>query len=352
MSETTSGNTHVQLSDAGNGRQTELPVVTGTLGAPTIDISGIGREQPLRLAVIAASWHTAIMDGLLDGARRAAADAGVEPDVIRVPGSFELPVAAARLAPHYDAVVALGVVIRGGTPHFEYVCQAATEGLTTVSVNSGTPVGFGVLTCDTEEQGLDRAGLDPTALIGGRLADFESNARVGRSEYLVAEAPPVGLAAERAKPVAWVEPAHGTSRAPALLGPRRQRVEADDEVGRVLAQQVEVGGGPDAAVDVLAPADRDRLEQPRHGAGRQHRGAHARSLGVGSSMARLTATAMACGTMWCIYRAAHLATGSAAVGLASMLTTASIPKILKRPNANTCLITSPPQWQSPRSPPK
>ena len=128
-------------------------------GAPTIDISGIGREQPVRLAVIAASWHTAIMDGLLDGARRAAADAGIEPDVIRVPGSFELPVAAARLAPNYDAVVALGVVIRGGTPHFEYVCQAATSGLTDVSVRTGVPVGFGVLTCDTEDQGLDRAGL-------------------------------------------------------------------------------------------------------------------------------------------------------------------------------------------------
>jgi len=79
---------------------------------------------------------------------------------VRVPGAFELPVAAARLAPHFDAVVALGVVIRGGTPHFEYVCQAATEGLTNVSVSTGTPVGFGVLTCDTEQQGLDRAGLE------------------------------------------------------------------------------------------------------------------------------------------------------------------------------------------------
>jgi 6,7-dimethyl-8-ribityllumazine synthase len=127
-------------------------------GAPTIDITSI-TQQPVRLAVIAASWHTAIMDGLLDGARRAAADAGIEPDVIRVPGSFELPVAAARLAPHYDAVVALGVVIRGGTPHFDYVCQAATSGLTEVSVRTGVPVGFGVLTCDTEDQGLDRAGL-------------------------------------------------------------------------------------------------------------------------------------------------------------------------------------------------
>ena len=79
--------------------------------------------------------------------------------MLRVPGSFELPVAAARLAPHFDAVVALGVVIRGGTPHFDYVCQAATSGLTDVSVSTGVPVGFGVLTCDTEEQGLDRAGL-------------------------------------------------------------------------------------------------------------------------------------------------------------------------------------------------
>ena len=131
-------------------------------GAPTIDITSITQQeqhQPIRLAVIAASWHTTIMDGLLDGARRAAEDAGIEPDVIRVPGSFELPVAAARLAPHYDAVVALGVVIRGGTPHFDYVCQAATSGLTEVSVRTGVPVGFGVLTCDTEDQGLDRAGL-------------------------------------------------------------------------------------------------------------------------------------------------------------------------------------------------
>ncbi|MBG6184341.1 6,7-dimethyl-8-ribityllumazine synthase [Arthrobacter sp. CAN_A214] len=133
-------------------------------GAPVIDISGINQDasgdgKPLRLAVIAASWHTGIMDGLLDGARRAAAEAGVETTEVRVPGSFELPVAAARLAPHFDAVVALGVVIRGGTPHFDYVCQAATSGLTDVSVRTGVPVGFGVLTCDNEQQALDRAGL-------------------------------------------------------------------------------------------------------------------------------------------------------------------------------------------------
>lgn len=126
-------------------------------GAPTITVDGSG----LRVAVVAASWHTTVMDGLLGGARRALAEAQVE-DVreVRVPGSFELPVAAARLAREgYDAVVALGVVIRGGTPHFDYVCQAATSGLAQVSVETGVPVGFGVLTCDDEAQALDRAGL-------------------------------------------------------------------------------------------------------------------------------------------------------------------------------------------------
>lgn len=114
----------------------------------------------LRVAVVAAQWHEQVMDGLLDGARRAAAEAGIAIVEVRVPGTFELPVAAARLAPRYDAVVALGVVIRGGTPHFEYVCSGATQGLIDVSVRTGTPVGFGVLTCDTEEQALDRAGLE------------------------------------------------------------------------------------------------------------------------------------------------------------------------------------------------
>ncbi|PYI67622.1 6,7-dimethyl-8-ribityllumazine synthase [Arthrobacter livingstonensis] len=131
-------------------------------GAPSIGFAGAQKSQAakLKVAIIAASWHTEIMEGLLAGALRGAADAGIEnPTVIRVPGSFELPVAAARLAPDYDAVVALGVVIRGGTPHFDYVCQAATMGLTDVSVRTGKPVGFGVLTCDTEQQGLDRAGL-------------------------------------------------------------------------------------------------------------------------------------------------------------------------------------------------
>jgi 6,7-dimethyl-8-ribityllumazine synthase len=115
----------------------------------------------LRVAVVASSWHDQVMDGLLDGAQRALKAYRVEaPVVVRVPGSFELPVVVGALAAQgYDAVVALGVVIRGGTPHFEYVCSAATDGLSRVALDTSTPIGFGLLTCDTEEQALDRAGL-------------------------------------------------------------------------------------------------------------------------------------------------------------------------------------------------
>lgn len=126
-------------------------------GAPDLRIDGAG----LRVGLVAASWHATVMAGLLAGARRALAEAGVDQVVeLTVPGTFELPVAAARLAgTGVDAVVALGVVIRGGTPHFDYVCSAATSGLTDVSVRHGIPVGFGVLTCDTEQQAMDRSGL-------------------------------------------------------------------------------------------------------------------------------------------------------------------------------------------------
>ena len=114
----------------------------------------------LRVGVVAAQWHTEVMDGLVDGARRALTEYAVS-DVteVRVPGTFELPVVAAELARTHDAVVALGVVVRGGTPHFDFVCNAATDGLTRVALDTGTPVGFGVLTCDDDAQALDRAGL-------------------------------------------------------------------------------------------------------------------------------------------------------------------------------------------------
>lgn len=127
----------------------------GAPDAPALDATG------LRVAIVAARWHQQVMDGLVAGAQRACAEAGVSADLVRVPGTFELPVGCAALAAHgYDALVALGVVIRGGTPHFEYVCSAATDGLTRVAVDHTVPVGFGVLTCDTDAQALDRAGLE------------------------------------------------------------------------------------------------------------------------------------------------------------------------------------------------
>ncbi|MGV8881020.1 MAG: 6,7-dimethyl-8-ribityllumazine synthase [Rhodoglobus sp.] len=125
-------------------------------GSPTITTDGTG----LKITIVAGRWHEEITNGLLAGARRALAAANVDVTEVRVPGSFELPVASkAALDAGADAVVALGVIIRGGTPHFEYVSDAATSGLTQVSILTGKPVGFGVLTLDDEQQGLDRAGL-------------------------------------------------------------------------------------------------------------------------------------------------------------------------------------------------
>ena len=118
----------------------------------------------LRLGVVAASWHAEIVDVLLDRALATAKEAGVaEPTVVRAPGTIELPVVCQELARTHDAVVALGVVIRGGTPHFEYVCDAVTAGLTRVSLDERTPVGNGVLTCDTRDQAVDRSGAPGAA---------------------------------------------------------------------------------------------------------------------------------------------------------------------------------------------
>jgi 6,7-dimethyl-8-ribityllumazine synthase len=130
-------------------------------GTPDLDLAD---AAGLRVAVVAASWHGVVMAGLVDNAVRRLDQIGAKHILVRVPGTFELPIVAKALAGEgYDAVVALGVVIRGGTPHFDYVCSAATDGLTRVALDTGVPVGFGVLTCDDEDQALDRAGLPGSA---------------------------------------------------------------------------------------------------------------------------------------------------------------------------------------------
>ncbi|WP_110588222.1 6,7-dimethyl-8-ribityllumazine synthase [Microbacterium suaedae] len=120
-----------------------------------IDATGI------RVVVVAGTWHARISDALLAGSERMLEEANADYRVVRVAGAFELAVVAQRaLAEGADAVVTLGVIIRGGTPHFEYIASATTDGLTRVALDAGKPVGFGVLTIDDEQQGLDRAGLE------------------------------------------------------------------------------------------------------------------------------------------------------------------------------------------------
>ncbi len=136
----------------------------GRAGQVQVSVEGV------RVAVVAASWHEQVMDGLLAGARAYLQEVAAQVTEIRVPGSFELPLVAQRLAATFDVVVALGVIVRGGTPHFEYVSAAVTDGLGRVALDTGTPVGFGILTCDTVEQALDRAGLPGSSEDKGRQA--------------------------------------------------------------------------------------------------------------------------------------------------------------------------------------
>ncbi|MFT4232410.1 MAG: 6,7-dimethyl-8-ribityllumazine synthase [Leucobacter sp.] len=142
-------------------------------GAPDLAVDATG----LRVAVIAGSWHEEIMSPLIDGAAEALAAAGAAHDLYRVAGAFELPLAAqAALTPAnrggggYDAAVCLGVIIRGGTPHFDYVCNAVTDGLTRAQLDAGRPIGFGVLTTDDEQQALDRSGRPGAPESKGREA--------------------------------------------------------------------------------------------------------------------------------------------------------------------------------------
>lgn len=142
-------------------------------GAPDLAVDA----DDLRVAVIAGSWHEEIMSSLIAGAQEALDRAGARHDLFRVAGAFELPLAAqAALAPGaqggggFDAAVCLGVIIRGGTPHFEYVSSSVTDGLTRVQLDTGRPVGFGVLTTDTEQQALDRSGRPGAPESKGREA--------------------------------------------------------------------------------------------------------------------------------------------------------------------------------------
>ena len=136
-------------------------------GAPKLHIDASG----LAVTIVVATWHTEITDGLLAGAERALQEAGNDVySIMRVPGAFELPLAAQyAIQDGAEVVIALGVVIRGGTPHFEYVCSAATDGLTRVQLDTGVPIGFGLLTVDTEQQGLDRAEAVEAAIVMARL---------------------------------------------------------------------------------------------------------------------------------------------------------------------------------------
>jgi len=121
-------------------------------------LEGNGR----RFCLIVSRFNGLVTERLEEGARRALEAHGVRPadiDVVRVPGAWELPFAARCVAElGYDAIVALGCVIRGETPHFEYVCRGATDGLATLTISTGVPIGFGLLTTDTAEQALRRAG--------------------------------------------------------------------------------------------------------------------------------------------------------------------------------------------------
>jgi 6,7-dimethyl-8-ribityllumazine synthase len=136
-------------------------------GAPTTAFDA----SELRVAIVSTRWNEQIAEALLDSAVRTAKECGIEePTVVRVPGAVELPVVAQALAATHDAVVCLGLVLRGGTPHFDYVCDTVTAGCLRVSLDAGIPVGFGVLTCDTEQQAFDRSGLPGAPQDKGREA--------------------------------------------------------------------------------------------------------------------------------------------------------------------------------------
>ncbi|MDX2355481.1 6,7-dimethyl-8-ribityllumazine synthase [Dietzia sp. PP-33] len=133
-------------------------------------MSGTGRPElvipdarGLRLGVVASTWHDEICAQLMDRALTVAEASGAVVSVVRVTGAVELPVVAQELARTHDAVVALGVVIRGSTPHFDFVCRSVTDGLTRIALDEATPVAHGVLTTENEDQARDRDGHEGAA---------------------------------------------------------------------------------------------------------------------------------------------------------------------------------------------
>jgi len=126
-------------------------------GAPSLEVSAVGKK----VVIVATLWHPEIMTGLITGAQKELDLNGAEAvQLARVPGAFELPLAAKwAFDQGADLVIALGVVVQGGTPHFEYICTSATEGLTRVQLDSNKPIGFCLLTVNNEQEALDRAGL-------------------------------------------------------------------------------------------------------------------------------------------------------------------------------------------------
>ena len=136
-----------------SGEGTPLKVLSKELGSD----SAKGRK----IAIVAASWHADIVDRIVDRANAELVRLGAEKvDIFRVPGSFEIPVMAANIVDTYDGLITLGLVLRGQTAHFEYVCSGVTQGITQIGVTSKKPISFGVLMCETLAQAIDRSGAD------------------------------------------------------------------------------------------------------------------------------------------------------------------------------------------------
>lgn len=115
-------------------------------------------DPKTKVAIVTAEWNSHVTEALTDGAVTLLKEQGVAYDCYHVPGTVELTYGAAALVKEYDAVIVFGCVIRGGTPHFDYVCDSVTQGVTRLNAKGKTPVIFGVLTVDTEQDAIDRAG--------------------------------------------------------------------------------------------------------------------------------------------------------------------------------------------------